>query len=273
MEWRTLRFDRKLGIAGVSPYETVVAKQMGRWFEWPMLLLALLIPIRWYFEYKGGLAPEWIPLLNRGIWGLFMLETLIVTFCVRDKSRYLRSNWLNLLIIVTIFPPLWQYAPLPASLRLIRLLVLVDVYIRMIKAIYEILRRNSLGTTLLASAIIIMISGVMIFIMDPAFSSPFEGVWWAWVTVSTVGYGDYVPVSTVGRIFAVFLILLGMGLFALLTAHISAVLIGRVDHNLDNVGREVEQLEEDEAGVQLRLERIEQRLKRIEALMQKKLDG
>ncbi|GAB4357241.1 MAG: hypothetical protein Kow0060_10450 [Methylohalobius crimeensis] len=79
MEWQTLRFDRKLGVAGVFPYETVVAKQVGRWFEWPMLLLAFLIPIHWYFEYKEGVAPDLIPLLNWGIWGLFMLETLAVT--------------------------------------------------------------------------------------------------------------------------------------------------------------------------------------------------
>ena len=266
-------WKRNLGVAGVSPYETTRAKRLGRWFEWPILSLALLIPFRWYFEFKGRLSPDLILIFDWVIWGLFVLEAILVGACVRDPLRYLRENWLNLFIIVTIFPPLWTYAPIPAGLRLVRLVVLVDVFIRMIRVIHRFLRQNNLGTTLLASSIIIVISGVLISVIDPAFNTPFEGIWWAWVTISTVGYGDYVPVSMAGRIFAIVLILLGMGLFALLTAQISAALIGRVGKDIAEVEREVKELEVDEAAIHLRLEQLERRLERIERLLEANLAG
>ncbi len=265
-------WKRNFGVAGVSPYETTRAKRLGRWFEWPILFLALLIPFRWYFEFKGGLAPEVLLLFDWIIWGLFVLEAVLVGACVRDPLRYFRENWLNLLIIVTIFPPLWTHAPLPAGLRLVRLLVLVDVFVRMVRIINRFLRRNNLGTTLLASSIVIIVSGVLISAIDPAFDTPFEGIWWAWVTISTVGYGDYVPVSTPGRIFAIVLILLGMGLFALLTAQISAALIGRVGEDIVEVEREVKELEMDEAAIHLHLEQLERRLERIERLLEAHLE-
>lgn len=266
MAWRDWKGN--LGLSGVSPYETMAAKRLGHVFEWPMLSLAILVPFRWYFEFKGGLSPEWIYLLDWVIWGLFVLEAILVTWWCRDKIRYLRENWLNLVIIVAIFPPLWHFYSFPAVLRLIRLIVLVDVFIRMVKVIYRFLRRNHLGTTLMASAIIIVISGILVSVIDPAFESPFDGIWWSWVTVSTVGYGDLVPVTVAGRIFAIILILLGIGLFALLTAQISAVLIGQVGENIQSVEQEVERLETDEVSIKLRLERLEQRLERIEGLLE-----
>jgi Ion channel len=45
-----------------------------------------------------------------------------------------------------------------------------------------------------------------------------DAVWWAVVTVATVGYGDYYPVTAVGRIIAIFMILSGVGIFALMVA-------------------------------------------------------
>ncbi len=264
-------WKRFVGVAGVSPYESVRAKRVGSWFEWLILSLAILIPFRWYFEFKGKLSPEFIYYFDWLIWGLFVLEAVLLSFYVREPVKYLRENWLNLFIIITIFPPLWVYAPVPAGLRLIRLLVLVDVFVRMVKILNKFLRQNNLGTTLLSAAIIIVISGVLISVIDPAFDSPFEGIWWAWVTVSTVGYGDFVPISMSGRIFAIFLILLGIGLFALLTAQISAALIGHVGKDLHEVEREVRELETDEAALHLHLEQMERRLERIEHLLEQKL--
>lgn len=257
----------KLGVAGVSPYETPIAKKLGNWFEIPMLSLAILIPFRWYFEFEGRLATKTLHALDWLIWGLFVAETLLLLASVRWKLQYLKQNWLNLLIILVIFPPIWHSAPLPAALRLIRLIALIDVYIRMVHVIHHFLRQNNLGTTLLASAVIIVISGILISVIDPGIDTPFDGVWWAWVTVSTVGYGDYVPVSITGRLFAIFLILLGIGLFALLTAQVSAVLIGQVGKDMDKMSQEMQQIENVEATIHLKLEQLERRLDRIEQLL------
>jgi voltage-gated potassium channel len=54
--------------------------------------------------------------------------------------------------------------------------------------------------------------GILIHLLEPTtFPTIFDGIWWAIITASTVGYGDYVPQSLLGRIAAVTLILLGAG--------------------------------------------------------------
>jgi voltage-gated potassium channel len=80
--------------------------------------------------------------------------------------------------------------------------------------------------------IVIVMSGFLIAAIDPGFDTPWDGVWWAWVTVTTVGYGDFVPLSIEGRLFASFLILMGIGLFSLLTANFSAFIISREEREI-----------------------------------------
>jgi voltage-gated potassium channel len=54
--------------------------------------------------------------------------------------------------------------------------------------------------------------GILIHLIEPEnFPTAFDGIWWAIITTSTVGYGDYVPLTTLGRIVAMLLILLGAG--------------------------------------------------------------
>lgn len=60
--------------------------------------------------------------------------------------------------------------------------------------------------------LVFFIFGISIHLLEPqTFPTIFDGIWWAIITASTVGYGDFVPHSTTGRIVAVILILLGAG--------------------------------------------------------------
>lgn len=242
------------GVAGVSATERKEAVRWGRYFEWPMVFLALWIPAQWYFESKGVVSLFWVGLLDWSIWLLFVLETGLITLLVGDRRRYLFGNWMNIVIIVLGFPPIWQVVPWAVSLRLLRLVVLAGVMFRMTRTIRMVLKKNRLGTTLLSAGLIVIIAGVFAAAVDPAIDNPAEGIWWALVTITTVGYGDVVPVSTSGRIFAGVLIVIGVGLFALLTANFSAALIGE----------EVSEMEKEEGKVLKKLEEIERRLVRLE---------
>ena len=82
-----------------------------------------------------------------------------------------------------------------------------------------------------------------------------DGIWWALVTITTVGYGDITPVTTLGRVVASSLMLLGLGLIATITAIVSAKFIQNfVDHHTnDDV---LEKLDE----MQLELDDIKKKL-------------
>jgi len=63
--------------------------------------------------------------------------------------------------------------------------------------------------------------------VNKAIENPFDALWWGVVTLTTVGYGDVTPVTTEGRIAAMALMLLGIGLFGAITATITSYLLSR----------------------------------------------
>jgi voltage-gated potassium channel len=81
-----------------------------------------------------------------------------------------------------------------------------------------------------------------------------DALWWAIVTVTTVGYGDKVPVTAGGRGVAVVLMLTGIGLVGVLTATIASFFVGeREDETAKTMGlilERLERIEERLAGVQ-----------------------
>ena len=104
-------------------------------------------------------------------------------------------------------------------------------------------------------------AGLLMAGIDPNIENVWQGIWWAWVTVSTVGYGDTVPVSTAGKILGAVVILFGVGFFSLLTASFSAYFVSRGEV-------EIEEEEEEEINqlflIERRIEAMEKTLKRIE---------
>ena len=101
----------------------------------------------------------------------------------------------------------------------------------------------------------IFVFGYLFYVSEPDVRDLGDGVWWALVTITTVGYGDITPVTTLGRVVASSLMLLGLGLIATITAIVSAKFIQNfVDHHTnDDV---LEKLEE----MQLELDDIKKKL-------------
>ncbi len=61
--------------------------------------------------------------------------------------------------------------------------------------------------------------------VNPAIQSPTDAVWWGIATMTTVGYGDVVPLTPEGRLFASSLMILGIGLFAAVTATMTSFFV------------------------------------------------
>ena len=75
---------------------------------------------------------------------------------------------------------------------------------------------------LIVISLTILVGSIMHLLEPEQFPNVFDGVWWALVTVSTVGYGDYVPVSTFARLIAIGLIFVGVGFMMLLVTSFAA---------------------------------------------------
>ena len=102
----------------------------------------------------------------------------------------------------------------------------------------------------------VILWGVLEHIIDKAtFPTIWLGMWWSLQTVTTVGYGDVVPVSTAGRVLASFMLLGGLALISVVTASITSGFVARAQQQRAEAG--------EDPAVQ-RLVALDDRLARIE---------
>jgi len=250
-----------IGLSGVAANERPAARRWASRFELPMILLALWILIEWYLRAKGIYPATLDRITDWGIWLFFLFETVVLASLVENKTRYLLGNWMNLLIIGAGVPLLWGGAVYAAALRTLRLLLLLPLLLNTSATVRKILMRNHLATTLLVALAFTLMSGLLIAGIDPSIENVWEGLWWAWVTVATVGYGDVVPQSLAGKVFGAVVILFGVGFFSLLTASFSAYFVSRGEMEIEE--EEVEEIYRLKDIVR-RMELMEQTLQRIE---------
>lgn len=257
--------QRLAGLAGVVHDEQESARRWSARFEMPMLLVVLWIPIQWYFEVKGIVTYQQSRVADWAVWLLFLLETTVLTALVDDKRRYLRDNWMNLVIIVTGLPLVWNITPLAGLLRSLRLLLLISLMLRFSSTLRKVLGHNRLGTTLGIALMVILLAGLLMAAIEPTVTTPWDGIWWAWVTVTTVGYGDIVPTTAAGKVFGALLILLGVGLFSLMTASFSSFFIGQdVSKVEQELGRDVDRVAREEGDILSTIERVGKGLHQLE---------
>lgn len=252
-----------LGIAGVEPHEQPAARLWAKRLEWPMLFVALWIVLQWYLEETQAIEPLLARVADWLVWLAFLFETVLLSALVKNKHEYLLRNWMNLVIIVGGFPFFWQFAPLIGLLRGFRLVLVVMLLARLSKSVRKLLSRHQLGTTLAVAFVTMVLSGVIVSRIDPSIGTVWDGMWWAWVTMATVGYGDVVPHSGAGRLFGSLLILFGVVLLSMLTANLAAFFIGG----------DVEKMEREEKEADRQLKEISARLERIERLLEEKPDA
>lgn len=251
-----------LGFGGVHDDENPAARRWQTRLEAPMTIAALWIIVDWYMAAKGLANPQLTLFTDWFIWLCFIGETSTLTYLVSDRLRYLKSNWMSVLIILAGLPIIWGMDIFYAgALRTLRLLIMFGIFLRISTDIRTILSRHNLGMTLFISFLLMLIAGFLISGIDPAFKTPLDGIWWAWVTVTTVGYGDLVPETQAGRLFGALLILMGIGLFSMLTASFSVFFIAQDEKELFK--KESQNLR--------RIDRIEARLERIEQQLQQTL--
>jgi voltage-gated potassium channel len=192
----------------------------------PVVLVATLamIPVL-IVEVEAGpgawrtaaFAANWV------IWGVFLADLLFVLRVAPDKRAAARAHWLDIVVVITTLP---VFGKLLSGFRLFRLLRVVRMGLLIARAL-QTERRLTSGNVFrfvaLATVFFTVVAGAVQATIDTKdFHSFWAGLWWAVVTVTTVGYGDVYPTTVGGRIVAMGVMLLGIGFLAVLTATIAS---------------------------------------------------
>jgi voltage-gated potassium channel len=201
----------------------------------PLVLVATLalIPVLIIeYDVSSGGWLTFAKVANWVIWGIFAAELAFILYVAPRKKAALAAHWLDAAIVVVSVP---IYGKLLSSLRSVRLFRLLRVLRAgvVISRALQAERRMSSGSALRAAALatifLTVLAGAVQSTVDTGdFATFWDGVWWAVVTVTTVGYGDLYPHTVAGRMIGIVVMLLGLGFLAVLTATVASHFI-RVD--------------------------------------------
>ena len=267
----SVNIEKWFGLAGVTAWESLRAQWWWRCFRHATSMVVLLLAIQWQMGVKGTLTPTLDTTFNWIVWLFFVMEFFILLLLVRNKQKFVLQNFTLVLVVMAGIPLVLSYMPLVHLLRSMRPLLVMILLIPWIDICRASLMDNKLGTTLLSAFIITILAGVFISGFDPGIPTLRDGIWWAWVSVTTVGYGDIVPVSGLGRIFGALLILMGLLLFTVLIANFSAIFVGREEQKARRERKEIyrilkgiEKVKADEDAILHALKNIQGRMEKLE---------
>jgi len=205
---------------------------------------------------------------------IFLLIDFIVNFYLSPnwKGYFIREGgWLDLLGSI----PIIVGQPWASVLRLARLPRLVGI-VRVLrnknsKQIRQELHgdrpKGALLLTFFIAIVMIAVAGAVVLQVEGR--SPEANIhtggdafWWAFVTITTVGYGDHFPTSVMGRMMAVILMVIGVGIFAVMTSFLASILLGRDDEQTDELAirDEIAELRQENAAMRAKLDAMMQML-------------
>lgn len=208
--------------------------------------LALLASIPAFYDSLMPMPGAWAPVLY-GLSGTLVLAWLAWqgrahargpaghpgppprTWAGRAASAW-ADGGLGLGLLLAACLPASSSSPLALGARL--LLALLTL-LRLLVLCKPLFARASLGRLLAMAGGVLGLCGVGFYLIDPEVESLSSGLWLAFSTAATVGYGDVVPSTTASRIFSVFVVLLGYGVLSLVTASIAAMFVDSQERKVE----------------------------------------
>lgn len=154
-----------------------------------------------------------------------------------NRWEFVKANWYELPGMVPILPGMEglggvRVLRLLRVLRILRLIGALRRYERFDRAVQRFTRESKLGFVALFAGTLVVIVATAAWILEPTTFKDdwWNAVWWGMVTVTTVGYGDFFPVTAGGRLVALVLMIVGVALIGTFAATLSSFLVERRFH-------------------------------------------
>lgn len=215
-QWRRTRHcNRNMGL-----------KTWKKWTDWPLMVLSVVFLVVYSWEILSRTHIALCETVINVIWVVFVVDYVVSLWLADDRWRWFKHNLFTLLTIAL---------PMLRPLRLLRLLTVLHVLNRTsgmaVRGRITVYAVGAVGMLMYVGALAVYsvergASGSTITDFGTA-------LWWAFVTVTTVGYGDFSPVTFQGKIIAVVLMFTGIALIGIVTATLASWIVDQVNLETD----------------------------------------
>tara|TARA_B100000767_G_scaffold92110_1_gene88552 strand:- start:34 stop:864 length:831 start_codon:yes stop_codon:yes gene_type:complete len=211
----------------------------------------------------------------------FTIEYALRIYCAPDRKKYIFST-MGIIDLLSIIPTylVGFYAPIGSliDIRIMRVIRIFRIfkltpYLRSGHTMQIALRssRPKIIVFILYISLMVVILGTLMYIIEGqqnGFDNIPKSIYWAVVTLTTVGYGDVVPITTVGKTVAVFIMMLGYAIIAVPTGIVSSELSkSRKDKELlknqDEILQKDEQIISKEKEILAKLDSLEKKIEEL----------
>lgn len=193
-----------------------------------VLLLSIYVLVALLIDTFFHLPPEIskaLSYIDNGICMVFLIDFIVQFRRAPNKWRYMRWGWIDIVASIPTFD-FMRAGRLLRAIRIIRLIRAFRSTRHIVKHVFRNRVKGTLTSVALVAVMVLLFSTIAILQFETAPNSNIktagDAIWWSYVTMTTVGYGDKYPVTTEGRIIAAILMTVGVGLFGTFTAFVSS---------------------------------------------------
>jgi voltage-gated potassium channel len=221
--------------------------------EWPLAAIAIaflgLYSVQVLAQPRGETARV-LDMALLDLYFVFVIDCVARLYLAQPRGKWFFKHLLDLALVVL---------PFMRPLRLLSLAVVIDVLQR---AVGHTIRGKVIAYTV-CGAVVLVYAGSLAILQAERYqpgakiTSFGDAVWWAVTTVTTVGYGDLAPVTTMGRVVAVALMIGGITLVGTVTATLASWIVQRV----------AEEDTANEAATRAQIEELREEIRRLSNLV------
>jgi voltage-gated potassium channel len=225
-----------------------------------MLVLCIYVLCALFVETAFNLPEETSALLTKVdnlICLLFIGDFIFNVLTAKDKLGYLKWGWIDLISSIPNVQFL-RWGRFARIIRIFRLLRAIRSTRMLLKFLFRNRAKGTFASVAMITFVLVVFSSIAILNCETSEESNIktanDALWWSFVTVTTVGYGDFYPVTTTGRIIAAILMTAGVGLFGTFTAYIASFFLQQ----------EEEKEQKRDEKILKEIQRLHERLDKIE---------
>lgn len=215
-------------------------------YEIIMFILAL---VSVSFIWIDSTSFQW---LDWFIWAIFVIDVSVRFMKSENKWLYIKQNPLDIIAII----PLDSIFRMARIARIFKIIRLISMSSHFLKPVFGVINTNGLNRVITITFVLIFVSSVPIYLVEPNIGTYEDALWWSTVTATTVGYGDLSPETGIGRGIAVILMIVGIGLIGMVTGSVATYFMGSKKEDIPVIGYMKKELDRHDEWTNEEIDRL-----------------